>query len=618
MSALDSSLTPPTPPSTHPDDLEAILKRLAAKRADWGKTPLARRRELLERVLEGALTVAERWVEEAARGKGLDPHEPRAGDEWLSGPMPFVQNIRLLMDSLAAGGRRSVKVRTNAQGRNIARVFPLDLSHRLLLAGTTADIWLEPGKPTTQGTALTATPPEGRTALVLGASNITAIAPMDALYKLFVEGHVTVLKVNPVAANLGPLFETAFRPLVDEGVFAVVYGGADVGALLANHPLVDTLHVTGSDATYEAIVFGGAQEERERKKAQGLRQNERPFTAELGCVTPVLLVPGPYALRDLAYQARHVAGMLTHNGGFNCDAAQVLIVGREWLQKDTFLRLLREELAAIAPRPSFIPGAAARRADILTHYPSAEAVCEAPPGTLPWTLLSIDGDRATADEWFFRKEAFCGALAVVELSGAGDAEAYLAKAVPFANERLWGTLSASLIVHPSVADEHGAAVERAIAELRYGGVGVNAWPGVIFALAGATWGAFPGHTPEDIQSGTGVVHNAMLFDHPEKTVVRAAFRSAPPPPYFPNLEGIAALGRALTAFEASPSFGKAMAVAKAGIGVSAGKRRKKSTTTTATATPTGTTTTTTTTTGTGTGTGTRQATTGSRDEEPRL
>ena len=55
----------------------------------------------------------------------------------------------------------------------------------------------------------------------------------------------------------------------------------------------------------------------------------------------------------------------------------------------------------------------------------------------------------------------------------------------------------------------------------------NAWTGVGYLTPAATWGAFPGHSRNDIQSGIGVVHNAFLIDRPERTVVyRHALRNA--------------------------------------------------------------------------------------------
>jgi len=71
-----------------------------------------------------------------------------------------------------------------------------------------------------------------------------------------------------------------------------VYGGAEVGGHAAQHPKVGSLHVTGSDRTYDAIVWGSDPEERARRKKTGEKSNARAFSAELGCVTPVLVVPG--------------------------------------------------------------------------------------------------------------------------------------------------------------------------------------------------------------------------------------------------------------------------------------------------------------------------------------
>ena len=61
--------------------------------------------------------------------------------------------------------------------------------------------------------------------------------------------------------------EEAFQPLIERGFFRVVYGGAEEGAYLCRHDGVDEIHITGSDQTYEAIVFGPGDEGRRRKEA---------------------------------------------------------------------------------------------------------------------------------------------------------------------------------------------------------------------------------------------------------------------------------------------------------------------------------------------------------------
>ena len=95
-----------------------------------------------------------------------------------------------------------------------------------------------------------------------------------------------------------------------------------------------------------------------------------------------------------------------------------------------------------------------------------------------------------------------------------------------------------------------------VADLRYGSIGVNIWHGLSFAMGSTTWGAYPGHPRTDIQSGTGVVGNASMFDRPQKSVVRAPFRSRPKPPWFATAPSGYDVMRRFVAFEAEPSAAK--------------------------------------------------------------
>ena len=121
---------------------------------------------------------------------------------------------------------------------------------------------------------------------------------------------------------------------------------------------------------------------------------------------------------------------------------------------------------------------------------------------------------------------------------------------------MWGTLNATILVHPASLKKPGiaAAIERAVVNLRYGTVGVNYWAGTGFVLGTTTWGAFPGQPIYDIQSGNDVVHNTLMFSRPQKSVLRGPFRTIPTPPWFAMH---AKTGRKvfpkLVAFEAAPS-----------------------------------------------------------------
>ncbi|GIT57760.1 MAG: hypothetical protein Ct9H300mP18_11890 [Candidatus Neomarinimicrobiota bacterium] len=92
---------------------------------------------------------------------------------------------------------------------------------------------------------------------------------------------------------------------------------------------------------------------------------------------------------------------------------------------------------------------------------------------------------------------------------------------------MWGTLGANIIIHPKTIKQLGPDLENIISELKYGSIGINTWCAMAFLTAECTWGAFPGHATNDIQSGNGVVHNTRLFDKPEKTVVLCPIFSIP-------------------------------------------------------------------------------------------
>jgi hypothetical protein len=547
--------------------LDPVVARVAAKRDEWVRVGIPDRVALLESAIRGVLSVADEWVRAACHAKGIDPHAPLAGEEWISGPMTTTRNLRLLAEAIAAGGApRPMAVRTRPDGQVVAKVFPHNLRERLMYSHMTVEVWIEPGKPPTQGAiyrnkAAGVFPP-GRTCLVLGAGNVSSIGALDVVYKLFVEDEVAVLKMNPVNDYLAPFFERAFADLVERGFLAIVRGGADVGQYLCAHSSIDSIHLTGSDRTHDAIVWGATVEEQERRKAAGQPRVTKHVSSELGCVTPVLVVPGRWSDGDLRFQARNVAAMVAHNGSFNCTAAKALVLARGWNQREAFLERLHEVLVHLPPRRAYYPGAEDRYRGFRQHYPQARAIGQSGPHVVPWTI--IPNVPANAGEYALTREAFCGILAEVGLDVA-DPEAFLREAVTFVNEHVWGSLSCVVIADGATQRRYRTPFEDALAALKYGGIGVNVWTGANFALGVASWGAYPGNTLDRVGSGIGVVHNTMLFDHPQKSIVRGPFRLWPTPVWFADHRNLADLGRRATFFEADPTWPGLPAVALAGM-----------------------------------------------------
>ena len=549
------------PPTTfdHCDEALAILKDNAER---WLKLGISERIVILDELKDSIFAMAERWVQAGCTEKKIPRNTPDEAEEWLGGPAVTLRNIRLLKRTLEeirdlGTPQLPAAITTRPDGQVIAPVFPTDTLDKVLFGGFTAEVWMEPEVTAskleeTMAVFYKEPPADAKVSLVLGAGNVSSIGPMDALYKLFTEGEVVVLKMNPVNEYLGPIFEEALKPLVERHFLRVVYGGAEVGDYLCNHEHVDTIHITGSDKTYDAIVWG-LGEEGQARKARGEKRNERPISSELGNVSPIIVVPGPWSESDLEFQGVNLASSLTNNAGFNCNATRVIINHAGWAQRRGLLDALHRAFTTAEPRHPYYPGAESRHEAFVAAHPDAQQFGPAGEDRVPWTVIEgLDPDAE--DEICFSTEAWCGVTSEVAMP-ADDVVQYIEKAVAFANDRLWGTLSASIIVHPkSLEDPRVAkAVEDAVANMRFGSVIVNHWAALSYSFVSTCWGAFPGHTDEDIRSGRGVVHNSYLFDKPQKTVIRGPFRVFPKPAWFVTNKTAHEIGRKLTGIYADPS-----------------------------------------------------------------
>ena len=179
----------------------------------------------------------------------------------------------------------------------------------------------------------------GGVAGILGAGNFNA--PIEVLCEMFLKGRVCIHKPNPVNEKQRTVVLKIFKPLVEAGYLAFVFGGANVGTALVQDSALNEIVLTGSTATYNKI--------------QPL--TETPICAELGGVNPWIVVPSKrWNIRSIDNHARHLAFSKLANNGHTCAAPQVLIVAKDWEFRAAFLDRLRYWLGEYAGNAPFYPG----------------------------------------------------------------------------------------------------------------------------------------------------------------------------------------------------------------------------------------------------------------------
>jgi acyl-CoA reductase-like NAD-dependent aldehyde dehydrogenase len=414
---------------------------------------------------------------------------------------------------------------------------------------------------------------------VLGAGNVAGIPIADVLTKICVDNRAVLLKMNPVNAYLGPIFERAFAPLIENDLLRIVYGDASVATAAIADDRIRDIHITGSDITYNAIVWGPPGEKRDQRRQNNEPLLQKPITSELGNMSPWIVVPGAYSNGQLQAQAESIVTSLTNNAAFNCIATRAILTWKQWPEREKFLDRIEDQLSLAPQRRAYYPGAEQRyeefsgiepdKARGLVHNQPATSTSHArqkrddgstvflagrngTDETLPWTVIRDVQPKNSAS--LCSHESFVCVSADIAID-ADSPEDFLKKAVTFSNENLWGTLAATLTVPNSFRRQSGALLEDSIDRLRYGVVAINQWSGLVFALLSPPWGGYPGSTPLDIQSGTGWVHNSLMLDGIEKTVLQAPLTVQPKPIWMPSHGNPEPVAWALFDLMRNPSIG---------------------------------------------------------------
>lgn len=544
--------------------LDRCLEKLAEGRNRLSRMSVSQRVAVLEQCVDGISSVAHEWVDVVCESKGIERESRERAQEVLGGPAAALRQLQLFLRTMRQIDRRgrpklaAKPVRRN-DGRIGIRVTPCPgFFDPVTFVGFRATTWLqsEIGEDNFEASLATAyrSLEKTGTSLVLGAGNVSGIPAADMLTKLCVDNRAVLLKMNPVNECVGSIFKRAFAPLIENNLLRIVTGDASVGAAAVADNRVDDIHITGSAETHDAIVWGPEGSHRDNRKRRNDPVISKPVGSELGNVTPWIVIPGSYSRKALNFQAENIAASMTNNAAFNCIATRVIVTWKQWPERERFLQRIKRALANVPQRVAYYPGAETRyerysgmtpdRArNLLRNTASGGtsgswtspdgtttfvAGTDRRDGTLPWTLIRNVNPNEPSP--LFDSESFVCVCAEVAID-AHSPEEFLQKATDFCNERLWGTLAASITVPRRFRKRMATreVLDECTDRLRYGVVALNQWSGVAFALMSPPWGGHPSSTPRDIQSGAGWVHNSLMLTGIEKTVLEGPLVVMPKP-----------------------------------------------------------------------------------------
>ena len=529
-------------------DIDRFITTLRTKSKEFNSISNVQLASMLEETISNIKEVAFFWATICSDNKGTTK-TPAEGEEWLGGPFASVLATQYYIKSLTNDDDLAEKKYNSEE--NSYKVFPNNFTERITFPFIDAKVIFNKSMSFDDINKYRGFSKrydiDPSITLVLGAGNFSSIPYLDVLYHLITRKSVILLKLNPVNEYLKPVFEKVFQNFIERGYIIVTTGNIDESKYMATHPGINHIHLTGSDKTFEDIVYGRELTEKERKSKSLSKINNKPITSELGNVTPIIIHPGKWSTSDIKYQARKIVTAKLNNNGFNCIAAQVVVLPDGWGQTDTLIKFVKHYMSKAKERKAYYPESIERLEKLEKDkgYERVNALsCVTPHLTREIKAYSkFEIDEVWSSTIYFKKIEYT------------SVENFANKAIDYCNDELWGNLGVSVIIkdHDRKFNKH--ITNLYIDKLNYGTVAINEWAAIGYIIPQLPWGGFPGNRDNDIQSGQSVVHNSMLFESPLKGVVNTKFRISRliDPPWFVTNKKARRLFKNLTYYQINNS-----------------------------------------------------------------
>ncbi len=530
-------------------DIDRNISKLRVNSAEFLNLDKTNLISMLEQTVDNIKTISYYWASLSSEKKG-HLTKSKEGEEWIGGPFSCIYAFQYFIDYLQNDD--GLDVTKFDESTKSYKVFPTKNIEKLLFPFLEGEIRFGKNLNFNQineyrGFANRFNNNKPKITLILGAGNVSSIPVLDALFHMIAHKSVIYIKLNPVNDYLLPIFTQVFEPFISRGFMIITEGDMEASKYLTEHEGFQQIHLTGSNYTYENIVYGRTLSDKERSLKTLPKINKKPITTELGNVTPIIVHPGNWSRAEIRHQAKKIVTAKLNNSGFNCIAAQVIILPKNWKHTDKLKRDIKYYLKKVGDTTSYYPGASENLND-LVQTENYDQINNLSCST-PFLVSDLNLEKEYAN-----KEVWSTALYFQELPYS-TYENFCSKAVDYVNNHLWGNLGVTVLIKNHKKKTNQGILNTYIEELKYGTVAINEWSALGFVIPTLPWGGYPGNKDNDIQSGQGYVHNALLFESPQKGIVYSRFRLSPliDPPWFVTNKKAHRIFRHLTYYQATKS-----------------------------------------------------------------
>ena len=499
-------------------DIDRNINTLRVKSKEFSTIENSKLISMLEESINNIKEIAYYWATVSAENKGVT-NTAAEGEEWLGGPFATVFGIQYYIDTLKDLNKPLNQELFNKH-LNTYKVFPNNILEKIFFPFISAEIKFNKNIKFNEieefrGFAMRYKH-EPSISLILGAGNVSCIPLLDAIYHLVAKRSVVYIKLNPVNEYLLPVYEKVFSNFISSGYMVITKGNVAESKYMTEHNGIDHIHLTGSDETYENIVYGRKLNNDEKKLKSLEKINNKSFSSELGNVTPIIVHPGKWSNGELKFQARKIVTAKLNNGGFNCISAQIVLLPDKWKHTKKLMKYIKFYMNKVDDR--------------LSYYPNSINVLNTLEKDKNYERLNAEScstphlsREIKAYSKYETSEIWGTSIYFKKISYETDKD-YAENAIKYCNETLWGNLGSTVLIKKYNSKKIKPITDLYVENLKYGTVAINEWSAIGFIIPTLPWGGFPGNKDNDIQSGQDFVHNSMFFESPLNGIVYSKFR----------------------------------------------------------------------------------------------